>query len=99
MAKDALGTKEEFSAEVVHADVVHPDVGADLRVGPSEKGGHTGTPLHEPTVRFARADGAPAQRVVHGDDYARDFIGAGPWQATEQEWDLYLKNTGAFKKV
>ena len=74
-------------------------VGADLRVGPSEKGGHTGTPLHEPTVRFARADGAPAQRVVHGDDYARDFIGAGPWQATEQEWDLYLKNTGAFKKV
>ena len=105
MAKDALGTEEKFSATVQHAEdksVERKEESPNL--GPqsstlSSQSSALSSPTVEPIVRFSRADGPRTEKITHGDVYQREFKGAGPWTASEQEWDLFLKNTGAFKKI
>jgi len=55
--------------------------------------------MDEKKIIFEPAD--PKTRVTsvaHG-EYRRDFNGKPPWEATDQEWELFLKRTGAFKQI
>lgn len=75
------------TSEALNAEKI---VGADLRVRPSEEGG---------LIRFGPAPEERPTSVTHGEVYSRKFQGGGPWEASEQEWDLFLRNTGVFKKL
>jgi hypothetical protein len=52
----------------------------------------------EKKILFRQKDGDPVTRVANG-EYGRDFDGAWPQEATEDEWQKFLFPTGLFVEV